>query len=60
MTKLVHFYRYKRTVFHKLYDTNHEARVNFVNWYLYVVYAGEIDPTFFLFSEEVNFISVDT
>jgi hypothetical protein len=45
----------KIIVVHKLYDTNHEERVNFVHWLLHGVHAGEINPMFILFHEEVWF-----
>jgi len=38
-------YSCKTTVVYKLYDTNHEGRVYFVNWLLNGVHAGEINPT---------------
>jgi len=37
---------------HELHDTNREARLNFVNWYLHVVREA-ISPTKVLFSEEI-------
>jgi hypothetical protein len=37
---------------HELHDTNREARLNFVNWYLHVVREA-ISPTNVLFSEEI-------
>jgi len=32
------------TMNNKLYNTDHEARLNFVIWYLHREHAGEIDP----------------
>jgi hypothetical protein len=52
VTKLLHLHPYLPISFHKLYNTNHEARVNFVICYLYGVYAGETDPTLILFHGE--------
>jgi hypothetical protein len=36
---------------HELHDTNREARLNFVNWYLHAVREA-ISPTSVLFGEE--------
>jgi hypothetical protein len=36
----------------KLYNTEHEARMNIVNRYLHREHAGKIDLTFSLFSGE--------
>jgi len=33
------------TVVHELYDTDNEARGNFVNWYFSVVHDGEVYST---------------
>jgi hypothetical protein len=43
------FSLYKTTMDNKLYNTDHEARVNFVNWYLHREHAGETDPTLSVF-----------
>jgi len=34
-TKVPHLYRWKETVIQKPHNTDHEARVNFANWYLH-------------------------
>lgn len=42
-------------VVHELHDTDHEARLNFANWYLRVMHDGKIDPTHVLFRGETWF-----
>ena len=42
----------------KLYDTGCEAKLNFVNWYLLVVYAQHTDPMLILLAVKLGFISV--
>lgn len=44
-------------VIHRLYDTDHEATLNFMNWYPHVAHAKEIYLTL-LFTSEAYFISV--
>jgi hypothetical protein len=39
---------YGTTVVHKLYDTDHKAKFNFVNWYLLGIYDVENDHAFIL------------
>jgi hypothetical protein len=39
----------------KLYNTDHEAGLNFMNWYLYTDHAEEIDPTLGLLSHKAGF-----
>ena len=51
-TKVPHLCPYKTTVVRKCYDTDREARLNFVNWYLHVVPAGQIDPTRILLNSD--------
>jgi hypothetical protein len=46
---------HKTAVFHRLWDTDHEAGLNSVNWYFQGVYDGEIDHTLILFSGETWF-----
>jgi len=46
------FSLYKTTMDNKLYNTDHEAKLNFVDWYLHREHAGEIDPTLSPFSGE--------
>jgi hypothetical protein len=38
----------KTAVVPKLYDEGCEAKLNFVNWYLQVVYAQDTDPMLIL------------
>jgi GH43 family beta-xylosidase len=57
-TKLLHLHTYKTIVVHKLYDADHEARVNFVNWYLHGMLTAEIDPNSFCLVVKPGFISV--
>ena len=45
---------------HEFYDTDHVARVNFVNYYIHVVYDGNTDPTLILFVMKWISVSVDT
>jgi hypothetical protein len=42
----------------KLYDRGCEAKLNFVNWYLQVVYAQDTDPTLILLAMKLGFTSV--
>jgi len=49
----------KTAVVPELYDTGCEAKLNFVNWYLQVVYAQDTDPMFFLLVMKLGFTSVD-
>ena len=46
-------------MFHKYYNKDHEARGNFVHWYLQAVHNGETDPTVILFVTKLATISVD-
>jgi hypothetical protein len=50
--KLLHLHKNKTTMVYNLYDTDEEARLNFVNLYLHKLDAGEIDPTFIMSSNE--------
>jgi hypothetical protein len=43
----------------ELYDMGCEAKLNFVNWYLQVVYAQDTDPMFLLLAMKLGFTSVD-
>jgi len=38
----------------RCWDTGHEARLNFVNWYFHGVSDGGIDPMLVLFSVEAG------
>jgi hypothetical protein len=38
----------------RYWDTGHEARLNFVNWYFHEVSDGGIDPMLVLFSVEAG------
>lgn len=49
----------KTAVVPKLYDTCCEAKLNFVNWYLQVVYVQDTDPMFLLLAMKLGFTSVD-
>ena len=51
--KLMYLHPYKTTVVHKLWQLS--AKVNFVNWYLQKVYAGEVNLMLVLFSDEAWF-----
>jgi hypothetical protein len=42
------------------YMTDHEARVNFVNYYIHVVYDSNTDPTLILYVMNLISASVDT
>jgi hypothetical protein len=55
-TKVVHLHPRQLCFTARFYDTHHEARLCFVNWYLYEVHHR--DSTIIQFSEEVCFISV--
>jgi hypothetical protein len=44
---------------HEFYDTDDETRVNFVNYYIHVVYDGNIDPTLILFVMKLISFAVD-
>jgi hypothetical protein len=46
---------YKKTVVHKLYNTNHGPRLNLVNWCFHGVSAGKTALTFFLFHSKAWF-----
>jgi hypothetical protein len=37
---------------HKLYDTYHKAKLNFVNWCLQATYNGETDHAFILLRDK--------
>lgn len=37
---------------YKLYETDHEARLNFVNWHFHGVHNGQVNPKRILFSSE--------
>jgi hypothetical protein len=54
-SKLFHSHAHTTTVVHKLYNTDHKARVNFVKLYHHVAYDAEIFPTFTLFSDKACF-----
>jgi hypothetical protein len=45
---------------HEFYDTDHETRVNFVNYDIHVVHDGNKDPTLILFVMKLISIAVDT
>jgi len=51
-TKLLHLHTqiYKTTVVYTLYDADHGARLNFVNWYLHGKLTAETHPQPILFS----------
>ena len=49
----------KTAVVTKLYDTGCEAKLNFVNWYLQVVYAQDTDPMLLILAMKLGFTSVD-
>jgi hypothetical protein len=55
-SKLLHLYPHKRSVVHKHYDTAHEVRLDFVNWFLHGMLDGKMDPTLILFSNEACFL----
>jgi hypothetical protein len=38
-----------------LFDTDHEAKLNILNWYLHGEHAGEVDPTLVLITIEAYF-----
>jgi hypothetical protein len=54
-TKLLDLLPRKATALHEHYHTRREARLNFTNWYLYAAHDGQIDPTLFLFRNQVCF-----
>jgi len=56
---LLHFHPYQTPVVYKLRLTDREARVNFVNWCLRGVRAGETDATLSL-AMKLGFSPVDT
>lgn len=56
LTKLPHKHPYKKTVVHKLYNTNHGPRMNLVIWCFHGVSAGKTDLTFFLFHSRAWFL----
>ena len=56
VTETLHENPYETTVVHKLYITNCDARLNYLNWCLHGVYGGEIgDSILLLFSVEAWF-----
>jgi hypothetical protein len=53
--KLLHLHLYKTTVVYKCYDADCEVKVNFVEWYLQMLYAGEMKDILALFCDEAEF-----
>jgi hypothetical protein len=43
--KLLHLDSYKTPGIINLFDTDHEPKLNILNWYLHWEHAGEVDPT---------------
>jgi hypothetical protein len=40
-------------VVYKLYETDHEARLNFVNWHFLGMHDGQVNPKLILFSSKI-------
>jgi hypothetical protein len=55
LTKPLHMHPYKKTVVHKLNNTNHGPRLNLLNWCFHEVPAGKTALTFFLFHTKAWF-----
>jgi len=58
--KLLHLHAYETTVVHRLHNTQLDARMNFVNWYLHAMHDGEIYPTHSLCLATLGYILVET
>lgn len=39
---VLHVPAYNTNIVHNLYDTDHETRLNYLNWYFQPVIAGEV------------------
>jgi len=58
--KLLHLNPYKTAMFHKQYNTDHEARLNFGSWYLVQCIMEKYIPHSFCSVMKLCFISVNT
>jgi hypothetical protein len=52
LKKGLNFNLYETTADHKLYNTYHKAKLNFVNWCLLAIYNGETDHAFILLRDK--------
>jgi hypothetical protein len=53
--KLLHLHLHKTAVVYKCYDANCGVKVNFVEWYLQMLHAGEMKGILVLFCDEAEF-----
>ena len=49
---MLHLRPYKTAVVHERYDTDREARLNFLHWYFCVVHAGHLSSMLLLLSKD--------
>jgi len=54
-TNLLHLHSYKTPGIIYLFDTDHEAKLHILSWYLHGEYAGEVDPILVLITFESYF-----
>ena len=60
LKKLINLHVYEATVVHRLHDTELDARLNFMNWYLHVPHEGETYLPHSFCLTALGFILVET